>query len=174
MKNDTNIYDIDGEILRKAGDNEKMTLEEAENRIKKYKEKLEELDENDPKAAIYTDYIKNLNGYIIQLYSTTNKQDFIDKINKISQEEQVKKALEDLENDIENDGKTEGNTNNEIQGQTPGDNSSNADKELGNDEAIERSNSDVYEEGPKAQSDLLVERESVNTVMDEYVPYEEV
>jgi len=43
MKNNTNIYDIDGEIIRKAGDGHKFTADEVKEMIDKYYEKLSEI-----------------------------------------------------------------------------------------------------------------------------------
>ena len=36
MKNDSNIYDIDGEILRESGNTEELSLEEAQKRLDSY------------------------------------------------------------------------------------------------------------------------------------------
>ena len=44
-----NIYDIDGKLIKKAGDISKMTLEEAKTTIEEYRKKLTELSEDDPK-----------------------------------------------------------------------------------------------------------------------------
>lgn len=41
MKNNTNIYDVDGEIIRAAGDNHRFTIEEAQSKIKYYREKID-------------------------------------------------------------------------------------------------------------------------------------
>lgn len=60
MTNNSNIYDIDGEILREAGDTSELSVEEAQTRLEKYKEKAQKLDENDPKLKVYTTYIHNL------------------------------------------------------------------------------------------------------------------
>ena len=80
-------------------------------------------------------------------------------------EEDVKNALNELKNDIE----TGENTQDEIPRQSPTDNTSTTDEKLGDDEAVEWPDSDVHEERTLSQSDLLVERDNVDTVMDEYV-----
>lgn len=36
MKNNTNIYDIDGEIIRQAGDNHQFSIDEAKEKIQHY------------------------------------------------------------------------------------------------------------------------------------------
>ena len=65
MKNNTNIYDIDGELIRKAGDNHEFTIDEAKEKIENYKKKLENLDKDDSKASIYKTYIDNLQRYTV-------------------------------------------------------------------------------------------------------------
>ena len=70
MKNNTNIYDIDGEIIRPAGDNHHFTIDEAKEKIQVYQAKIKELTEKEDKTeedlkklAIYQDYCKNLMNY---------------------------------------------------------------------------------------------------------------
>jgi hypothetical protein len=74
MKSYTNIYDIDGNIIRKAGDTHKFTVEEAQDKIKYYVEKIKELNkENEEydlfgynvRMSSYNQYIDNLANYII-------------------------------------------------------------------------------------------------------------
>jgi hypothetical protein len=84
-------------------------------------------------------------------------------------EEQVNKALNDLKNDIE----TGTNTADEVQETAPADNGDTTDEESRDDEAVERPISDIHEERTVSQSDLLVERDNVNTTMDEYVDFSE-
>ena len=66
----TNIYDIDGKLIRKAGDNHQFTIEEAQERIKYYVELLKALNKEDKdyalKAATYNKYIDNLVSYTIR------------------------------------------------------------------------------------------------------------
>lgn len=85
-------------------------------------------------------------------------------------EEDVKNALNELKNDIE----TGEDTQDEVSGQPTTDNTNTTDEEPRNDETVERPDSDVYEERVLSQSDLLVERDNVDTVMDEYVDFKEV
>ena len=136
MKNNTNIYDIDGELIRKHDDEHKMTLEEAQEQIKKYKEKIESCDKNDPKIGVYTTYIKNLNTYILNLYSSMKYDQLLNELNtnkeQKTMDEQIKDAMEELKNELDE------------------------------------------EEKPITQEDLLVERDGVDTKMDEYVDFEEV
>ena len=69
MKNETNIYDIDGNIIRQAGDNHKMTIDEAKEKIEEYRKKLLEVGENHPNAIKYATYMRNLSQYIASLYA---------------------------------------------------------------------------------------------------------
>lgn len=46
MKNETNIYDIDGNIIRKAGDNHKFTLSEVEKLVDDLTEKVRQNPDN--------------------------------------------------------------------------------------------------------------------------------
>lgn len=79
MKTTTNIYDVDGEIIRKCGDNHYFTIEEAQAKIKYYLEKLKNLDKDDPdyilKASTYNQYVDNLISYTIRkkLYETNTE-----------------------------------------------------------------------------------------------------
>lgn len=168
MKNYSNIYDIDGNLIRSAGDNHKFNIEDIKKRIDYYYKKYEELDEKDPKKAVYSTYLRNLNNYMLSLYSEMPKN------KKIELQEQINKAIEELKKDVEDDGTAEADTTDEIQESITGNNESNTDTQSGNDEIIGREQRNVHEERPLTQSDLLVERDNVNTVMDEYVPYTEV
>lgn len=104
MKNITNIYDIDGELIRSAGDNHKFTIEEAQKRIEIYKEKLKNLDETDKKRTIYQTYIDNLNKYIWSKYAEMST----DKLKEIFEnhnttEDQIKQAIDELKKEIEDE-----------------------------------------------------------------------
>lgn len=104
MKNETNIYDIDNNLIREAGDNHKMTLEEAQNKLEEYRKKLSELPDGDPKQTIYATYMRNLSGYIMNLYATMPAEQLnaiIEKNKAKNLDEQVKKAVEDLKSEVE-------------------------------------------------------------------------
>ena len=75
MNNKTNIYDIDGEVIREVGDNHKFTIEEAQEKLKKYQDKLTELDEKDPKYSVYLNYINNLKMYLMGLYASMSTEE---------------------------------------------------------------------------------------------------
>ena len=102
MNNVTNIYDIDGELIRTAGDNHEMTIDEAKKQLKKYEEKVKELTETDPsnsKIVIYNNYIKNLASYILTLY--TKQSATINMPEQSSMTDQIKKAMDDLRDEFE-------------------------------------------------------------------------
>lgn len=176
MKNNTNIYDIDGELIRKAGDNHHFSLEEAQQKIQYYRNKIDEIKESDnpdnSKIAIYESYIRNLANYAAFEMSKMSKDQIMDLVGKNNlketSKEEINKALEEL-----NDAEAIKSTDNEVQGTITGDREGGTDRESGDDQAIERSISDVHEEGPRTQSDFLVERADVTNNMDEYVDFEE-
>ena len=102
MNNITNIYDIDGELIRTAGDNHEMTIDEAKEQLKNYEEKVKELTETDPnnsKIVIYNNYIKNLASYILTLY--TKQSATISMPEQSSMTDQIKKAMDDLRDEFE-------------------------------------------------------------------------
>ncbi len=109
MKTITNIYDIDGEIIRKAGDNHKFTVEEASNKIEYYRKKLEEVGENSPKAVYYATYMRNLSQYIMTLYSKMTPKELSEMVEKAKKQEnlnqQIKDAIDELKKDLPEDNK---------------------------------------------------------------------
>lgn len=176
MKNNTNIYDIDGEMIRQAGDNHHFTIEEIQEKIQKYQDKLKALSEKEDSteedkklAATYQNYIRNLVNYELDLMSKMSQEEFTEYLTKNMPKttaEQTEKALNELKNDVE----TRENSEDEVSGPTTGDNESVGNEESGDDQAIERVVSDVHEERPITQDSLLVERDDVKPIqMDEYV-----
>jgi AAA+ ATPase superfamily predicted ATPase len=65
MKNETNIYDIDGNIIRKAGDNHKFTLEEVEKLVDDLTEKVRQ----NPDNQVYRVYLDNAHKYLYNMYN---------------------------------------------------------------------------------------------------------
>ena len=172
MNNYSNIYDIDGELVRSADDEHKWTVEEVKEKIEYYRKKLQDIAEDDKKAVIYATYMRNLSNYLFVLYSQMPAEQLnaeIEKAKSIATADQVRKAMEELQNEVNNDGKTAENTTNEVPDKPTADNEDTADEEPGDVTPIDGGNGDIHEERPISQSDLLVEREGVNTVMDEYV-----
>ena len=101
MTTNSNIYDIDGELLRSAGDTSDLTIDEAQKRIEKYQKKLNELSEkepNNPKLSIYNTYIKNLQSYIFNQYIL--HPELMPRVEQTTQE-QIQKAMEDLKAEVE-------------------------------------------------------------------------
>ena len=179
MNNNSNIYDIDGEVIRKVDDSHKWTVEEVKNKIEYYRKKLIEIGEKDPKAVIYATYMRNLSNYLFVLYSQMPAEQLnaeIEAAKALSTSEQVKKAMEELQNDINNDGEATESTINEVRNipLLTTDNESTTDEEPGDATPIDGGDSDIHEERPLSQSDLLVERDSVSNNLDEYVDFEEV
>lgn len=172
MNNYSNIYDIDGELVRSADDEHKWTVEEVKEKIEYYRKKLQDIAEDDKKAVIYATYMRNLSNYLFVLYSQMPAEQLnaeIEKAKSIATADQVRKAMEELQKEVDNDGKTAENTTNEVPDKPTTDNEDTADEKLGDVTPVDGGNSDIHEERPLSQSDLLVERDGVNTVMDEYV-----
>lgn len=86
---------------------------------------------------------------------------------KKTSEEDIQKALNDDTTAAES-------ITDEVQGEHPTDPGDNTNEESRNDEIIGRDDSNIQEERPLTQSDLLVERDNVPINMDEYVEFEEV
>ena len=174
MKTETNIYDIDGKIIRKFGDNHEFTLQEAQDKLKYYKDKLEEENKasspDKKKIAAYNDYINNLANYVAFQASKLTGEELLDLIGtnnlKKTDTKDINKALNDAEADT--------NTENKIPEPTPASGEDNTNEEPGDDKAIGREYSDIHEKRSVSQSDLLVERDDVSDNMDEYVDYIEV
>lgn len=172
MNNYSNIYDIDGELVRSADDEHKWTVEEVKEKIEYYRKKLQDIAEDDKKAVIYATYMRNLSNYLFVLYSQMPAEQLnaeIEKAKSIATSDQVRKAMEELQKEVDNDGKTAESTTNEVPDKPTTDNEDTTNEELGDVTPIDGGNSDIHEERPLSQSDLLVERDGINTVMDEYV-----
>ena len=108
MTNNSNIYDIDGEVIRKIDDNHQWTVEEVKNKIEYYRNKLKDLAEDDKKAALYATYMRNLSNYLFVLYSKMTPDQLnaeIDAAKVLSTDEQVKKAMEELQDSLEEEEK---------------------------------------------------------------------
>lgn len=98
MTNNSNIYDIDGNLLRKACDTSQLSVEEAEKRLNEYQEKLRQLPENEKHtASVLRTYITNLQRYIFNYY-IIHPNEYKARIK--STEEQIKEAMEDLKAEV--------------------------------------------------------------------------
>lgn len=100
MKNNSNIYDIDGQLLRRMDDTEQLSMEEAEKRLSQYQEKLKE---NPDKAGIYNTYIQNLQRYILNYYIAHPEEAQALMAKRATTEAQIKEAVEQLKADVENE-----------------------------------------------------------------------
>lgn len=101
MTTNSNIYDIDGELLRSSEDTSELTIEEAQKRIESYQKKLNELSEKDPKdpkLSIYNTYIKNLQTYVFNQYLL--HPELMPHMTNTTQDE-IQKAMEDLKAEVE-------------------------------------------------------------------------
>lgn len=110
MTNNSNIYDIDGEIIRKIDDDHQWTVEEVKNKIEYYRNKLKDLAEDDKKAILYATYMRNLSNYLLVLYSKMTPDQLNAEINAakaLTTNEQVKKAMEELQNSLDEEEKEE-------------------------------------------------------------------
>lgn len=140
MNTNSNTYDIDGKLLRKSGDNSKLTLDEAKERIDYYYDKLKEFQgienltpEQFLKRRTYAIYVQNLTNYMNVEMSKLSKEDLsaffekhMPKAPEKTTSEQVEEAMEELKKDLD-------------------------------------------EPKSVTQEDLLVERDTESPVMDEYV-----
>jgi len=147
MQNNTNIYDINDELIREAGDNHKMTIEEAEERIKSYRDKLNDPNETEENRTSYRTYVRNLQNYIANLYANLTKRELYDLLVKRgvnnTVDKQVQKAMENLRREAEAE-----------------------------DAALAAQNEPVEpSEQPEAETPA---EEPQETVMDEYVQFEEL
>lgn len=166
MKNNTNIYDINGELIRSAGDNHKWTIEEAQEKLKKYNELVQNLEKSeDPNSdknyLVYLNYIRNLSTYILDCYSKMSPeeiQNLISKKNNETTTEEITKAINELKEEVKKEEENEEKT-----------------IETSNVESVEESKgtTDSAREETRSQGDLLVDRDRGNIVMDEYVPFTE-
>ena len=182
MNNNSNIYDIDGELILHTNDTHKWTIEEVKNKIEYYRKKLQDLAEDDKKAIVYATYMRNLSNYLFILYSQMPAEQLNAEINaakKVIEAEQVKKAMDELANEVNNDGETAENTTNEVPNESTTDNEDTTDEKPGDDTPIERGDSDIHEERPIPEGDILEQGSpetvmgSISDEMDEYVDFEE-
>ena len=172
MNNNSNIYDIDGTLIRSVDDTHKWTVQEVKDKMEYYRNKLTDIGEKDPKAVLYATYMRNLSNYLFVLYSQMPAEQLnaeIEAAKQATTQEQIAKAMEELANEVNNDGKAAENTTDEVSTEPTPDNESTTDEESGDATPIDGGDSNIHEERPISQSDLLVEREGVSTVMDETI-----
>ena len=109
----SNIYDIDGELIRR-GDQGAFTLEEPEELVDKLAKKVEE----NPDNQVYKVYLNNAQKWLIKLYNEMKPEDVMkrmsflkDSINEAKNAaneaeqaklEEINKAIEELKNEYDN------------------------------------------------------------------------
>lgn len=112
MSKFSNIYDIDGELIRR-GDQGAFTLEETEELVDKLTKKVQE----NPDNKVYKVYLNNAQKWLFKLYSEMSKEDLMKRMtfltdtvdeakSKASEAEQkqieeINKAVEELKKEYE-------------------------------------------------------------------------
>jgi len=90
MKNETNIYDIDGNIIRKAGDNHKFTIEEVEKLVDELTEKVQQ----NPDNEVYKVYLNNAHKWLYNMYTNMPTKELAKRISSIQDAIQTAKNNE--------------------------------------------------------------------------------
>lgn len=145
MKNDTNIYDIDGNIIRKAGDNHRFTIDEVEKLVDDLTEKVKQNPDND----VYKVYLDNAHKWLMYMY------------NNMSNEE-IAKRLSFLKNSVEQA------KDNEATGEKQQlDAIAEAMDKL-------KQEYEAEDNADKSDTAEVLESHETGTVMDEYVEFKEV
>lgn len=94
MKNYSNIYDVDGNIIRKAGDNHKFTLEEVEKLVDDLTQKVQE----NPDNQVYRVYLNNAHKWLYNMYNNMSKEDIAKRLSLIQNNiQEAKNELNDAE-----------------------------------------------------------------------------
>lgn len=112
MSKFSNIYDIDGELIRR-GDQGAFTLEETEELVDKLTKKVQE----NPDNKVYKVYLNNAQKWLFKLYNEMSKEDLMKRMtfltdtvdeakSKASEAEQkqieeINKAVEELKKEYE-------------------------------------------------------------------------
>lgn len=101
MKNETNIYDIDGNIIRKAGDNHKFTLSEVEKLVDDLTEKVRQ----NPDNQVYKVYLNNAQRWLYNMYNNMSTEELKSRLtilqdtiknNAAEEAEREQKKLDEL------------------------------------------------------------------------------
>lgn len=90
MNNYTNIYDIDGNIIRKAGDNHKFTIEEVEKLVDELTEKVQK----NPDNQVYRVYLNNAHKWLYNMYNSMSTEDIKARISALQNN------IQDAKNDL--------------------------------------------------------------------------
>lgn len=173
----SNLYDKDGNLIREAP-LRAYSIEELEQLADKL---ANEKDENghikDPAG------FNNVMAQLFKLYETKgnpHKNDLIGKLNEYAKsrkkvsDAEVIAALNDVNKTLDDNTETGEHTENEVPDTATADTENSVEPELGDNDTVQRGNSDIQEERVYTQDDLLVERDEVEPVMEEYVDFEEI
>ena len=90
MNNYTNIYDVDGNIIRKAGDNHKFTIEEVEKLVDDLTQKVQE----NPDNQVYKVYLNNAHKWLYNMYNSMSTEDIKARISAL--QNNIQEAKNDL------------------------------------------------------------------------------
>lgn len=94
MNNFTNIYDIDGNIIRKAGDNHRFTIEEVEKLVDELTEKVQK----NPDNQVYKVYLNNAHRWLYNMYNSMSTEDIKARISALQNNiQEAKNELNDAE-----------------------------------------------------------------------------
>jgi len=94
MKNYSNIYDVDGNIIRKAGDNHRFTIEEVEKLVDDLTQKVQE----NPDNQVYRVYLNNAHKWLYNMYNNMSKEDIAKRLSLIQNNiQEAKNELNDAE-----------------------------------------------------------------------------
>ena len=110
---ESNIYDIDGELIRR-GDQGAFTLEETEELVDKLTKKVQE----NPDNQVYKVYLNNAQKWLFNLYNNMSREDLMKRMSFLQtsvdeakntaneaeqkQLEEINKAIEQLKNEYDN------------------------------------------------------------------------
>jgi methyl-accepting chemotaxis protein len=148
MNNYTNIYDIDGNIIRKAGDNHRFTIEEVEKLVDDLTAKVQQ----NPDNQVYRVYLNNAHKWLYNMYNNMSVEELTKRISTIQDAIQAAKdnATELEQKNLEELNKTM-------------------------DEFAEQYNADQPDSAPVLERDPDGSESRPETIMDEYVePIEEI
>ena len=147
MNNYTNIYDIDGNIIRKAGDNHRFTIEEVEKLVDDLTAKVQQ----NPDNQVYRVYLNNAHKWLYNMYNNMSVEELTKRISTIQDAIQ---AAKDNATELEQKNLEELNE--------------------AMDEFAEQYNADQPDSTPVLEGNNI-ETVETGTVMDEYVePIEEI
>lgn len=148
MNNYTNIYDIDGNIIRKAGDNHRFTIEEVEKLVDDLTAKVQQ----NPDNQVYRVYLNNAHKWLYNMYNNMSVEELTKRISTIQDAIQAAKdnATELEQRNLE-------------------------DINEAMDKFAEQYNADKPDSTPVLETDPDGSESRPETVMDEYVePIEEI